>query len=96
MLVRAQGADPLRHLCGVGVGVLDQSSQVKGQIVRMRRDEVAENMYTGTPFRTPERDEYRARKTDEPQEQDPAICGAVRGALGRTRTCDLLIRSLNW
>ena len=26
-------------------------------------------------------------------EQNPAICGAFRGALGRTRTCDLLIRS---
>jgi hypothetical protein len=35
----------------------------------------------------------RARKTDEPQEQNLAICGAFRGALGRTRTCDLLIRS---
>src|SRR5829696_5260579 len=27
------------------------------------------------------------------QKQNPAICGAFRGALGRTRTCDLLIRS---
>jgi hypothetical protein len=28
-----------------------------------------------------------------PQEQNPAICGVFRSALGRTRTCDLLIRS---
>ena len=34
----------------------------------------------------------RARKKDLPQEQNPAICGAFKGALGRTRTCDLLIR----
>ena len=96
MLVRTQGADLLRHLCGVGAaGVLDQSPYVKDQIVRMRRGDVAENMCIGTPFRTPEWDEYRARKTDEPQEQDPAICRTFLSALGRTRTCDLLIRSLN-
>ena len=35
----------------------------------------------------------RARKKDLPQEQNPAICGVFKGALGRTRTCDLLIRS---
>src|SRR5215212_10075598 len=29
----------------------------------------------------------RARKTDEPQEQNPANCGVLFGALGRTRTC---------
>jgi hypothetical protein len=27
------------------------------------------------------------------KEQNPAICGALFGALGRTRTCGLLIRS---
>src|SRR5215204_7439357 len=26
-------------------------------------------------------------------QQNPTICGAFKGALGRTRTCDLLIRS---
>jgi hypothetical protein len=28
--------------------------------------------------------------------KSPAICRAFRSALGRTRTCGLLIRSLNW
>ena len=28
--------------------------------------------------------------------EKPRICRAFRSALGRTRTCDLLIRSLNW
>jgi hypothetical protein len=32
----------------------------------------------------------RARKPDESEDQNPAICGAFFGALGRTRTCDLL------
>ena len=35
----------------------------------------------------------RVRKKDLLQEQNPAICGAFLSALGRTRTCDLLIRS---
>src|SRR5215217_1344797 len=32
-------------------------------------------------------------RTQYGQKQNPAICGAFKGALGRTRTCDLLIRS---
>src|ERR671912_2801619 len=32
-------------------------------------------------------------KTKLPQEQNPYICREIRSALGRTRTCDLLIRS---
>src|SRR5215207_3801565 len=37
---------------------------------------------------------HNLTKSGSRKSKNPAICGVFKGALGRTRTCDLLIRSL--
>jgi hypothetical protein len=51
-------------------------------------------LFGPTPVTLPS-DNENANRSDEERQAKSSVCRGIRGALGRTRTCDLLIRSLN-